>query len=174
LPPCRDNERRDRREDRRDNRRPDRDEAERRQKTKNDWRNLALASGVLAAPRAQHVFIISFDGGKPAVMQESRMPTLLAMVAQGAHTWGAQTIFPSIPLVSHTSMLTGVGPDKHKVLWNSWQPDKGLVPVPTARGTSTAGARPSRRERSRRRMRPSQSFARRSRRPASPRPVSSS
>ena len=85
-----------------------------------------------SAPRlAQHVFVISFDGGKPAVMQQSKMPTFFSMMKNGAGTWNAQTIFPSITLVSHTSMLTGVGPDKHHILWNEWIPEKGLVPVPT-------------------------------------------
>ena len=84
-----------------------------------------------AAPRAGHVFIVSFDGGKPAVMQQSQMPTLTAMLKDGAGTWNAQTIFPSVTLISHTSMLTGLSPAKHKVNWNSWSPDKGLITVPT-------------------------------------------
>jgi predicted AlkP superfamily pyrophosphatase or phosphodiesterase len=84
-----------------------------------------------AAPRSQHVFIVSFDGGKPAVMRQSAMPTLQEMLKQGAGTWNAQTVFPSITLVSHTSMLTGVQPAKHQVTWNDWIPSKGLVKVPT-------------------------------------------
>jgi predicted AlkP superfamily pyrophosphatase or phosphodiesterase len=80
---------------------------------------------------AEHVFIISFDGGKPAVMKESKMPTFMKMKQEGAGTFEARTIFPSITLISHTSMLTGVGPEKHKVMWNEWVPEKGLVPVPT-------------------------------------------
>lgn len=94
--------------------------------------------------RARHVFIISFDGGKPSVMQQSRMPTLFSMLRQGAGTWNARTIFPSITLPSHTSMLTGVGPARHGITWNDWQPERGLVKVPTIfalarqKGLSTA------------------------------------
>ena len=103
-----------------------------------------LAAPAVSAPNVQHVFIISFDGGKPAVMQQSQMPTLTAMLAEGAGTWKAQTIFPSITLVAHTSMLTGVTPTRHKVDWNDWIPSKGLVTVPTIftlakqKGLSTA------------------------------------
>jgi predicted AlkP superfamily pyrophosphatase or phosphodiesterase len=79
-----------------------------------------------------HVLIVSLDGGKPAVMKVSPMPVVMDMAKAGAATWNAQTIFPSITLPSHTSMLTGVGPAKHKIDWNSWQPEKGLVGVPTA------------------------------------------
>ncbi|HEX8834382.1 MAG TPA: alkaline phosphatase family protein [Abditibacteriaceae bacterium] len=84
-----------------------------------------------AAARSQHVFIVSFDGGKPEVMRRSAMPTLFDMGATGATTWNAQTIFPSITLPSHTSMLTGVVMEKHKISWNDWQPARGVVTVPT-------------------------------------------
>jgi predicted AlkP superfamily pyrophosphatase or phosphodiesterase len=86
---------------------------------------------VLGLPRADHVFIVSIDGGKPSVIAQSEMPTLKRLVAEGAGTWTASTIFPSVTLPSHTSMLTGVGPDKHHVLWNTWKPRKGVVCVPT-------------------------------------------
>jgi predicted AlkP superfamily pyrophosphatase or phosphodiesterase len=82
----------------------------------------------------EHVFIVSIDGGKPAVMRQSRMPTLFGLVRTGAATMSAQTVFPSITLVSHTSMLTGVGPAKHKILWNEWLPERGTLQVPTAFG----------------------------------------
>ncbi len=97
-----------------------------------------------AAPRVKHVFIISFDQGNPALIERTDMPTYHQMVAEGAHTWSAYTIVPSITLPSHTSMLTGVGPQAHQVLWNSYIPTNGLVKVPTifslakARGLVTA------------------------------------
>jgi len=89
----------------------------------------SLAAG--AAPRAAHVFIISIDGGSPAVINRSQMPVLQKLVKQGACTWTAQTIKPPITLPSHTSMLTGVQMEKHQVLWNSWVPTNGVVRVPT-------------------------------------------
>ncbi len=78
-----------------------------------------------------HVFIISFDGGKPAVIAESEMPALKKLTAEGAVTWTAQTIFPPKTLPSHTSMLTGMAPDKHRVLWNNYEPVRGLILAPT-------------------------------------------
>lgn len=92
---------------------------------------ITLGLTASAAPRAEHVFIISIDGGKPAVIAEGEAPTLKKIAAEGAVTWQASTIFPSITLPSHTSMLTGVGPDKHKILWNGYTPIKGFVKVPT-------------------------------------------
>lgn len=97
-----------------------------------------------AAVRAKHVFIISFDQGAPAGIAKADMPTFKKMAAEGAHTWEAYTIVPSVTLPSHTSMLTGVGIQKHQVDWNNYQPSKGKVTVPTifslakAHGITTA------------------------------------
>jgi predicted AlkP superfamily pyrophosphatase or phosphodiesterase len=93
------------------------------------------------ASRPEHVFIISFDGGKPSVMQQSKMPVLQKLAREGAVTWNAQTVMPSITLVSHTSMLTGVRPKKHKVDWNNWDPPKGIVTVPTVFSLAKADAK---------------------------------
>ncbi len=90
---------------------------------------LALAAS--AGTRPEHVFIISMDGGKPAVMEVSPMPNLQKLVSDGAHTWAAETINPSVTLPCHSSMLTGVQPSKHKIVWNDWRPTNGLVKVPT-------------------------------------------
>src|SRR5882757_4367984 len=91
----------------------------------------APLSATAGTPRAEHVFIISFDQGDPALIQRSDMPTFHAMAAEGAHDWNAYTVVPSLTLPSHTSMLTGVGVQAHQILWNDYEPDKGLVKVPT-------------------------------------------
>ncbi len=93
---------------------------------------LVLTQGLLlAAPRAEHVFVVSLDGAKPAVIKESEMPVINRLASEGACTWEASTIVPPKTLPSHTSMLTGVGPDKHQILWNDFSPIRGLVKVPT-------------------------------------------
>jgi predicted AlkP superfamily pyrophosphatase or phosphodiesterase len=88
-------------------------------------------TNVTAAPRAKHVFIISFDQGNPDLIQKTDMPTFHQMADDGARTWQAYTIVPSLTLPSHTSMLTGVGPQVHQILWNDYEPKKGHVKVPT-------------------------------------------
>ncbi len=95
------------------------------------WLAFALTSVAETAPRVHHVFIISFDQGNPDLIEKSQMPLFHQMVAEGAHTWEAYTIVPSLTLPSHTSMLTGVGVQKHQVLWNDYEPDKGFVKTPT-------------------------------------------
>jgi arylsulfatase A-like enzyme len=86
---------------------------------------------VSAAPRAQHVFIISFDQGNPSLIDQTDMPTFHEMAAQGARALEAYTIVPPLTLPSHTSMLTGVGIQKHQVTWNDYRPTNGILKVPT-------------------------------------------
>lgn len=81
--------------------------------------------------RAKHVFIISFDQASPDGVKNAEMPVFKEMAKEGAHTWEAYTIVPSITLPSHTSMLTGVGIQKHQLDWNGYEPKRGLVKVPT-------------------------------------------
>ena len=102
-----------------------------------------MVVAVVAAP-VEHVFIISIDGGAPKVIHEARMPVLKQLTEEGAFSWSAQTIRPSLTLPAHTSMLTGVGTNKHNVSWNNWNPTNGMVNVPTifsaakSNGLSTA------------------------------------
>jgi predicted AlkP superfamily pyrophosphatase or phosphodiesterase len=92
-----------------------------------------------------HVLVISIDGLRPDAIAQYKPQTLLRLQREGA--WAAaQTIFPSKTLPSHTSMLTGVAPDVHGVLWNSEELDeRGYVRVPTVfeiahqQGFTTAG-----------------------------------
>jgi predicted AlkP superfamily pyrophosphatase or phosphodiesterase len=94
-----------------------------------------FAGGVRAAepasPRARHVFILSFDQAGPVDVQNAEMPVFKRLAAEGAHTWEAYTIVPSLTLPSHVSMLTGVGIQKHQVLWNDWDVTKPPLAVPT-------------------------------------------
>lgn len=97
-----------------------------------------LVTAASAQQRAEHVFIISIDGGKPAVIHQSEMPVLKRIAAEGAVTWAASTIVPPKTLPSHTSMLTGFGIEKHKVEWNNYTPIRGKVRVPTIFATARA------------------------------------
>ncbi len=88
--------------------------------------------------RPAHIILVSFDGTRPDAAQQARMPTLQAMAREGATTWHAQSIVPPLTLPAHTSMLTGLGPDEHGVLWNAWIPAFGTLKVPTVLSLATA------------------------------------
>ena len=52
------------------------------------------ALAAIGSPRADHVFIISIDGGKPAVIAQSDMPVLKQLVREGAWTLGCKHDLP--------------------------------------------------------------------------------
>lgn len=64
------------------------------------------------------VVVISIDGLRPDAIAAANAPTLLQLIAEGAATLTAQSVVPSLTLPSHASMLTGVTPSRHGILFN--------------------------------------------------------
>jgi arylsulfatase A-like enzyme len=79
------------------------------------------------APHASRVLILSIDGLRPDVILSAPMANLLALMEHSAYTLNAQTVYPSVTLISHASMLIGVCPSKHKVYWNDYLPLLGYA-----------------------------------------------
>jgi len=78
-------------------------------------------------PRPARVLILSIDGLRPDAIELTPMRNLQALMQQGAYSLVAQTVFPSVTLISHASMLTGLCPDKHGVYWNDYIPGLGYA-----------------------------------------------
>ncbi len=66
-----------------------------------------------------HVLVVSIDGLRPDAITTFNAPTLRRLTVEGSYTFAASTITPSKTLPSHTSMLTGLDPEQHGVLWNT-------------------------------------------------------
>ncbi|MDQ3441789.1 MAG: ectonucleotide pyrophosphatase/phosphodiesterase [Planctomycetota bacterium] len=86
------------------------------------------ASGQTNAPvpRAQRVVIMSIDGGRPDVVLRANTPNVRALCTEGSFTFWARTTELSVTLPSHASMLTGVTPDKHGIVFNKDVPEEEL------------------------------------------------
>ena len=88
-----------------------------------------------AAPKpvaaVERVVIVSADGLRPDVLLRARTPNIRRLIETGTFTMWARTVPQSITLPSHTSMLTGVTPERHRILWNSDIPDPIYPRVPT-------------------------------------------
>jgi arylsulfatase A-like enzyme len=96
----------------------------------------APAEGRASAPRtaavARHVVIVSIDGLRPDAVSRFGAGTIRRLARDGRATLAARTIVPSRTLPSHTSMLTGLTPERHGITWNDDEVvGRGLVPVPT-------------------------------------------
>ena len=79
------------------------------------------------APPARRVVIVSIDGLRPDAVFPAAMSNLITLMQSGAFSLGAQTVFPSVTLVAHTSMLSGLCPAKHGVDWNEYLPLLGYA-----------------------------------------------
>jgi arylsulfatase A-like enzyme len=79
----------------------------------------------------RHAIIISADGMRPDVMLRARTPNIRRLMEAGAFTMWARTVPQSVTLPSHTSMLTGVTPERHRVLWNEDIGGQNYPKVPT-------------------------------------------
>jgi predicted AlkP superfamily pyrophosphatase or phosphodiesterase len=66
------------------------------------------------------VALITIDGLRADAVTAETTPNIWNLVARGAYTFRAQTIFPSNTLPSHTSMLTGVEPSVHGVTFDEY------------------------------------------------------
>lgn len=84
----------------------------------------AVPHGPALAPRA---LLISVDGLRPDVLLRANAPALRGLMARGSFTMWARTTAVAVTLPSHVSMLTGVPPARHGVVWNSDLPLKHPV-----------------------------------------------
>ncbi len=79
----------------------------------------------------EHVVIISIDGLRPDVLDKADTPVIDALQANGAYSPRAQAVLPSVTLINHASMLSGMSPEKHGITWNEHDPALGTVNGPT-------------------------------------------
>ena len=93
----------------------------------------AFAQSTRPVAGVDHVLIISVDGLRPDVLLRADTPNMHTLFHNGSFSFWARTTAQSITLPSHVSMLTGVTPEVHAVLWNSDLPFKEPVypAVPT-------------------------------------------
>ncbi len=82
-------------------------------------------------PPTPKVVILSVDGLRGDAPTQVPTPNIYGLARRGAYTWKAQTVFPSLTLPAHTSMLTGFLPTDHHVLWDTYDATKPNCGVPT-------------------------------------------
>lgn len=73
------------------------------------------------AQKAKHVVLITIDGLRPEFYLDPSwgMVNLNIMKKEGVYAIGANSVFPSLTLPAHTSIVTGVAPAKHGIYYNA-------------------------------------------------------
>lgn len=77
-----------------------------------------------AAPAGAPVVLISIDGLKPDYITDAdrhglRIPALRRLMAEGTHARAVTGVLPTVTYPSHTTLVTGVAPATHGILYNS-------------------------------------------------------
>ncbi len=79
-----------------------------------------------AAPRAEHVVVVSIDGLRPEFyLGDYEAPTLKAIASAGAHAKAVQSVYPSSTYPAHATLITGVSPARHGIYANTLWTEQG-------------------------------------------------
>jgi predicted AlkP superfamily pyrophosphatase or phosphodiesterase len=82
---------------------------------------LVISNSLLAAERERHVLVVSIDGLAAYLLDDPKapIPTIRKLAREGSYAEGGMKVSnPSVTWPNHTSMITGVRPEKHGVLTN--------------------------------------------------------
>lgn len=90
---------------------------------------LITSSHCIAAARPQHVVIVSLDGLRADAVGPESTPVLWGMKTRGASFENVRTTHPSITMIAHASMLTGLDYPRHRITWNDDRPERIRVPT---------------------------------------------
>jgi hypothetical protein len=76
-----------------------------------------LTPTAISQPAIGHVVIVSIDGLRPDALDLADTPALDDLRSRGAYCPNVTTVVMSETLPGHASMLTGMVPEKHGLLW---------------------------------------------------------
>jgi len=88
---------------------------------------LFFLQSLIAQEGPKHVVLITIDGFRPEFYQDSSMPTpnLQEMKREGVIAKEVAGVFPTVTYPSHTTLITGVTPKDHGILFNTKMNDDG-------------------------------------------------
>lgn len=88
-------------------------------------------SNQATAQETEYALIIMIDGLRPDAITEQSAPNLIKLIKLGSYSASAKTVDPPKTLPSHTSLVTGLVPERHGTYKNSWKPYMGYTKFET-------------------------------------------
>jgi len=70
--------------------------------------------------KSNYAIIITIDGLRPDAITNANTPFIIPLFKQGSYTLNARINDPPNTLSSHTSLVTGLKPNRHKMTFNFW------------------------------------------------------
>lgn len=86
-----------------------------------------------AFAQVQHVVVIGVDGMSPNGVLNADAPNMRRLREQGAWTFHARGVMPTVSSPNWASMIMGAGPEQHGVTSNEWETNKFEI-EPTVKG----------------------------------------
>jgi predicted AlkP superfamily pyrophosphatase or phosphodiesterase len=87
---------------------------------------LAMAGATAAGARAPTVILISLDGTPPEAVGMPGLEALAGLARRGAAAQRLQPVFPTNTFPNHVTLVTGVAPERHGIVNNSFlDPERG-------------------------------------------------
>jgi hypothetical protein len=98
---------------------------------------------VFASTPAEHVILVTIDGMRPEFYLDERWPApnLQKLAAEGSRAEAVRGVVPTVTYPSHITLVTGVLPARHGILYNrpfepegisgAWYMESSLIRVPT-------------------------------------------
>jgi predicted AlkP superfamily pyrophosphatase or phosphodiesterase len=75
------------------------------------------------------ILFIMLDGCRPDALQQANTPYLTKLWQEGAYTWTAQSVVPSVTLPAHSTLFRGIDPARHGIgSDNVYQPSAAAFP----------------------------------------------
>ncbi|GAA0525528.1 alkaline phosphatase family protein [Chitinophaga japonensis] len=80
-----------------------------------------LFTAPLSAQTARYVVLVSVDGFRPDFYTDPSWPApnMQQLLQQGVYAQGVRGIFPTVTYPSHTTLITGVRPARHGIVYNT-------------------------------------------------------
>ncbi len=69
----------------------------------------------------KYVFLITIDGLRPDAISKINTPNLAKLLQKSSYSLNASTVFPSLTMPSHTSLVTGLDVKNHKHTLNDYK-----------------------------------------------------
>jgi predicted AlkP superfamily pyrophosphatase or phosphodiesterase len=81
----------------------------------------ALSSNAQQFTQVKHVVVIGVDGMSPDGIRKSNTPNLDGLVKNGAHSFKALAVMPSVSSPNWASIIMGASPAEHEISSNDWE-----------------------------------------------------
>lgn len=83
--------------------------------------SIFLFTAPVFAQKAKYVVLVSVDGFRPDFYLDPSWPApnMQQMLREGIYAEGVRGIFPTVTYPSHTTLITGVMPGKHGIVYNT-------------------------------------------------------